>query len=114
VTLRLRFYDFSRATRSHTLPWPTAQTQTILAAARGLLAVALPTIEQQGLTLLGLSVGNLENDGAIQLALPFERGRASALDAVLDQVRVRFGASAVTRAVHLGRDLGLSVPMLPD
>ena len=34
VTLRLRFDDFSRATRSHTLRWPTAETRTILTAAR--------------------------------------------------------------------------------
>ena len=37
VVLRLRFDDFSRATRSHTLTEATAQTQTILAAARELL-----------------------------------------------------------------------------
>src|SRR5712691_5281714 len=37
VVLRLRFDDFSRATRSHTLPRATAQTKTILATARGLL-----------------------------------------------------------------------------
>ena len=45
------------------------------AAARGLLADARPTIERQGLTLLGISVANLENEDAVQLALPF--GRAS-------------------------------------
>jgi DNA polymerase IV len=114
VMLRLRFDDFSRATRSHTLSEATAQTQAILATARGLLATATPMIERQGLTLVGVSLANLHDDGAIQLALPFDRHRAGALDATLDDVRDRFGSAAVTRAVLLGRDQGLSVPLLPD
>jgi DNA polymerase IV len=114
VMLRLRFDDFSRATRSQTLPEATAQTQTILATSAGLLATAMPMIERRGITLLGLSLGNLEDDAAIQLALPLERRRASALDAALDQVRERFGANAITRAVLVGRDQGLTVPLLPD
>ncbi len=114
VTIRLRFDDFTRATRSHTLSEATAQTQTILATARGLLATAMPMIEHQGLTLVGVALSNLEDDDAIQLALPFDRQRASALDAALDEVRDRFGSAAITRAVLLGRDQGLSVPLLPD
>jgi DNA polymerase IV len=114
VTLRLRFDDFSRATRSHTLPEATAQTQTILATARGLLATAMPMIESQGITLLGVAFANLQDDGAIQLALPLDRSRASALDAALDDIRDRFGSAAITRAVLLGRDQGLTVPLLPD
>jgi DNA polymerase-4 len=114
VVLRLRFDDFTRATRSHTLFEATAQTPIILATARGLLWAAMPTIERHGLTLLGVALSNLEDDGAIQLALPLGRERASALDAVLDRVRDRFGSTAITRAVLLGRDQGLSVPLLPD
>jgi DNA polymerase IV len=114
VVLRLRFDDYSRATRSHTLVQATAQTQPILAAARALLAAAWPMIEREGLTLVGVAVGNLDNRGMIQLALPFDRDGGSALDAVLDAVRDRFGSAAINRATMLGRDLGLSVPMLPD
>ena len=114
VVLRMRFDDFSRATRSHTIAEATAQTPTILATARGLLAAATPMIERQGLTLIGLALGNLEDDGAVQLALPFDAQRASALDATLDSVRERYGAAAITRAVLLGRDQGISVPLLPD
>jgi len=114
VVLRLRFEDFSRATRSTTLIEPTAQTQKILATARGLLAAAMPLIERQGITLIGISLSNLEDDWAIQLALPFDRQRESALDAVLDDIRDRFGTKAITRAVLLGRDNHLAVPLLPD
>jgi DNA polymerase IV len=114
VVLRMRFDDFSRATRSHTLAEATAQTQVILATARGLLAAAMPMIERDGLTLIGLALGNLEDDGAVQLALPFDAQRAIALDAALDSVRARYGSEAITRAVLLGRDQGLTVPLLPD
>ena len=74
----------------------------------------MPLIERQGLTLVGLAIANLDDDDAIQLALPFDRSSGAALDAALDEVRDRFGAAAVTRAVLLGRDQGPSVPMLPD
>jgi DNA polymerase-4 len=114
VTLRLRFDDFSRATRSHTLMESTAQTQTILAEARELLAAALPTIQQRGVTLVGVALSNLDDDWAIQLALPFGRRSSIALDTALDAVRERYGTDAVTRAVLLGRDQGPTVPLLPD
>jgi DNA polymerase-4 len=114
VTLRLRFDDFERATRSHTMPEATAHTQTILVTARELFRTAMPMIQSRGITLVGLTLGNLLDDRAIQLALPFDRNHAGALDAALDQLRDRFGTNAITRAVLLGRDQGLSVPLLPD
>ncbi len=102
VVLRLRFGDFSRATRSHTLPAPTAETWAILAAARALLAAARPAIERRGLTLIGVAVTNL--DGAShQLSLPLDGPDRAAVDGVLDQVRERYGKEAITRAVLLGR-----------
>jgi len=114
VVLRMRFDDFSRATRSHTLMEATAQTQVILVAARELLTTSMPMIERQGITLLGITFTNLEDDAAVQLALPFDAQRATALDATLDTVRDRYGSAAITRAVLLGRDQGLTVPLLPD
>jgi DNA polymerase-4 len=114
VVVRLRFDDFSRATRSHTLPFATAHTETILATARALFASAAPLVERQGLTLIGVAVGTLDDDLPAQLVLPFERRSYDALDAVLDEVRVRFGPNAITRAVLLGRDQGLTMPLLPD
>jgi DNA polymerase-4 len=114
VVLRLRFDDFSRATRSRTLAQATAHTGTILGAARGLLADAGPVIERLGLTLVGVAVANLDDDDAVQLPLPFDRWSGGAIDAAVDEVRNRFGSRAVTRAVLLGRDEGLEVPLLPD
>jgi DNA polymerase IV len=111
VVLRLRFDDFSRATRSRTLPRPTANTETILIAARGLLEASVPLIEAQGITLVGVAVSNL--DDARQLVLPFER-HSDALDAALDEVRERFGIGAITRAVLLARGEGVAMPVLPD
>lgn len=113
VILRLRFGDFTRATRSHTLAQPTADTAVVLAALRAVLADARPLIEDQGITLLGISIANLDDARAVQLVLPFD-GHGRALDTALDGVRDRFGSASVTRAVLLGRDLGPSVPMLPD
>jgi DNA polymerase IV len=114
VVLRLRFDDFTRATRSHTVPEPTAETRTILVTARELLANAMPMIRGNGITLIGVTLGNLDRDDAIQLALPFDRTLAHPIDAALDDVRERFGSGAVTRAVLLGRDHDPSVPLLPD
>jgi DNA polymerase-4 len=114
VVLRLRYGDFARATRSCTLQQPTAETHTVLAVARDLLDSAMPTIERRGVTLVGVSVANLEHADAVQLALPLGGGDRAALDEALDAVRDRFGAQALTRAVLLGRDAGFIVPLLPD
>jgi DNA polymerase-4 len=114
VVLRLRFDDFSRATRSYTLPRATAETNAILATTRWLFATASPMIERRGLTLVGISVANLEDSAALQLPLPFDLRSREALDAALDEIRDRFGTTAITRAVLLGRDTGLVVPLLPD
>ncbi len=114
VVLRLRFDDFTRATRSHTLRHATAHTETLLLAARELLASATPMIAEQGCTLVGLAVGNLDDSRVLQLELPFERSAGVALDETLDELRGRFGSGVVSRASMLGRPVGPTVPMLPD
>jgi len=114
VVLRLRFEDFSRATRSQTLHRATANTQTILDTARALLAVAAPLIERRGITLVGIAVGNLDDVRLLQLPLPFDRRSSDSLDAALDAIWLRFGSTAITRAVLLERSRGITVPLLPD
>ena len=101
VVLRLRFDDFSRATRSRTLPRPTAHTGTLLAAIQELVVAARPIVADKGLTLVGISVANLSDDLPRQLILPFDDADM-ALDTALDRVRERFGSRSVTRAVVLG------------
>ena len=113
VVLRLRFDDFTRATRSLTMPRLTDQSETILDASRRLLANARRLIEERGITLVGISLTNLEHADRIQLSL-CEDWRPIALDAALDEVRDRYGSAAVTRAVLVGRDQGISMPLLPD
>ncbi|GAA0365648.1 DNA polymerase IV [Micromonospora gifhornensis] len=113
ITLRLRFADYARATRSHTLAKATADTPVVLGAARGLLRAAQPEIERRGVTLIGVAVGNL-GDGHVQLTLPWDRDPTAELDAAVDAVRERFGSTALTRAVLLGHDAGPEMPLLPD
>jgi DNA polymerase-4 len=114
VVLRLRFSDYARATRSHTLTEATAQTRPLLGVARDLLAAAGPLIRERGLTLIGVALTNLANADEVQLALPLERHHPTALDEALDTVRDRYGSDAIVRAVLLHRDQGIAMPHLPD
>jgi DNA polymerase-4 len=112
VTLRLRFGDFSRTTRSRTLPHPTAGTGTVLASARALLAAAMPTIERRGLTLLGVTVANLAAHA--QLELPLERRPDTALDDAVDELRDRFGRDAIRRGSSLRMRRSFPAWLQPD
>jgi DNA polymerase-4 len=112
VMLRFRFDDFTRATRSHSLDQATDDTATVLAVARGLLAATMERITSDGLTLVGLTIANLDDDDAVQLTLPFHH--RGPVDAVLDDVKEKYGSRAITRAVLLGHDDGIEMPHLPD
>jgi DNA polymerase-4 len=114
VILRLRFDDFSRVTRSQTIAQATAESRVLLGAARELLESAMPTIRARGCTLVGLSLTNLEDVDAVQLAFPVDRVRTLALDSAVDDVREKFGSSVLTRGVLLGRDSGIEMPLLDN
>ncbi len=116
VTVRLRFDDFSRATRARSLAHPTAATEPIRDVALSVLRAAAPMIERRGLTLIGLSVGNLHTvgDGSEQLLLPFGRKDPAGLDSAVDELRDRFGHAAITRASLIRQRSGFEVPKLPD
>jgi DNA polymerase-4 len=115
VTVRLRFADFSRATRSRTLPQPTAGSGTVLAAATYLLERATPLIERRGITLLGVAVSSLVPGwGGVQLELELARRSAWALDLALDEIRDRFGPDAIRRAASLARDPTFTPWLRPD
>jgi DNA polymerase-4 len=112
VVLRLRFADYSRATRSYTMAEPTLRTDVISRTAAALLRTSLPVIHERGITLIGIALTNLEDQDAVQLALPFDR--SIDLDAAVDRVRERFGSGSITRGALVGHDPGVWVPLLPD
>ncbi len=114
VVLRLRYGDFTRATRSHSLPEATSATEPIRFTASSLLRSVRPTIEAKQLTLIGLSVANLCNADAVQLALPLGYRQRPAVDETLDAITDQFGSSAIRRASQLTHGDGITVPMLPD
>ncbi|MCW2527672.1 MAG: dinB [Pseudonocardiales bacterium] len=114
VVLRLRFDDFTRATRSHTLPMPTSDTETVLSALRRTLADCESLIRSRGITLIGVALANLDDDDVVQLELPFERFDPTRLDGVLDNVRDKYGTASITRGVLLGTGELTNVPLLPD
>ncbi len=105
VVLRLRFDDFSRATRSHTIAEATQRTSTLLKVARGLLAASSAVIARRGLTLIGMALTNLCDQDAIQLALPFDRtsglGHRSST-----RCANASGPGAISRGALVGRDDG--------
>ena len=113
VVLRLRFGDFGRATRSHTLARPTSSSAPVLLAVRALLTVAMPVVERRGLTLLGITLTGLERGAGEQLVLPLDGHDRAALDAALDAVRERYGTAAIQRATLLRADRELGAWLLP-
>ena len=114
VVLRLRFGDYAKATRSHSVGSATDRTAVLLTVAQGLLSAALPEIAQRGITLLGVSLSQLRGADDLQPELPIDWGEGARLDDVLDAVRDRFGATSVARAAQLGHDPGWSTPLLPE
>ncbi|MCS3444119.1 DNA polymerase IV [Microbacterium phyllosphaerae] len=114
VVLRLRFGDFTKATRSRTLGSPTDRTAILLTVAQTLLAAARPEIAERGITLIGISLSQLDRVERVQPELPIDWGDEQRLDTVLDTLRDRFGAASVSRAAQLGRDPGWSSPILPE
>ena len=113
VVLRLRFGDFSVATRSHTVPEATNTTSTVLIPAQLLLNDVWPLACARGLTRIGISVTGLSSANNIQLSLPFTRRDTSSLDETLDAIHDRFGTASLRRAGKLHRSFA-DVPMLPD
>jgi DNA polymerase-4 len=114
LVLRLRFGDFTRATRSHTVGRPTGSTAVLVEVARALLVAAEPEIVERGITLIGVSLAQLRGTDDLQPELPIDWGDGARLDAVLDAVHDRFGGATVMRAAQLGRDPGWSAPLLPE
>ncbi|MEV4669456.1 DNA polymerase IV [Microbacterium sp. LWO12-1.2] len=114
VVLRLRFGDYTKATRSRSLRAPTDRTAVLLTVARALLAAGQTEITARGITLVGISLSHLDRVENVQPELPIDWGDDARLDTVLDTLRDRYGAASVSRAAQLGRDEGWSSPTLPE
>lgn len=113
ITIRVRFDDAARISRSHSLAEVTSSTPLVLATARSLVSATMPLIRRRGITLIGVTLSGLRPDIPGQLALPFDGHADDALDTALDRIRDRFGTTAITRGVLVGRDTGYAMPTLP-
>jgi DNA polymerase-4 len=118
VTLRLRFADMVAITRARTLVHASDATEVLAGAAVELLREQAEEVQSRGCSLVGLSVGDLTDTGNVddtaQLTLPFGSKARDGLDAALDELRERFGTTAIQRGSLLGRDRGFEMPKLPD
>jgi DNA polymerase-4 len=108
VTARVRFADMRSVTRSVTLPAPISDTRMLAEVAEALVHAALADYPQEKvISLLAISVSNLEEHPILQLELPIgledeacrpgsKRGRARwGADRAVDAVRDRFGWEAI-------------------
>ena len=103
VTLKVRFGSFSTITRSATGPDGLDTGPAIAAVARGLLDAVDPA---PGVRLLGVAVSGLAPAVGEQLSLGdgFDDGGWSTATRAVDDVRERFGATAIGPASLVGRD----------
>jgi DNA polymerase-4 len=108
VTVRVRFADLRSVTRSMTLPAAVSATASLAEIGEELVRAALADYpEEATISLLAISVSQLEDDRVLQMELPFEaasgrrrpgtrtataRGLA---DRAVDAIRERFGRDAV-------------------
>ena len=102
VQLKVRFADFSLITRSQTLPSPTDITHELWQTADEMLCQRLPP-GHLPIRLIGMGVSNFDAVGLVQGLLfdQDERQKQAGLDVATDQIRERFGSSALRRAASL-------------
>jgi len=100
--MKVRFADFSLITRSQTLPEPTDITHELWQTADEMLCQRLPA-SHLPIRLLGMGVSGFGGTGLVQGLLfdQDERQKQAGLDVATDQIRERFGSSALRRAAAL-------------
>jgi DNA polymerase-4 len=108
VTVRVRFADLRSVSRSVTLPAPISATTILAEVAEDLVSGVLANHpDERTISLLAISVSNLEEHAVLQLELPLgledearrpgsKRGIARwGVDHAVDTIRGRFGSAAV-------------------
>jgi DNA polymerase-4 len=105
VQLKVRFADFSLITRSQTLREPRDITDEPWRAADDLLCQRLPA-NHLPVRLLGMGVSGPDDTGLVQGMLfdQAERQKQSRVDSVADQIKERFGGTALRRGSSLQND----------
>ncbi len=102
--IKVRFADFRTITRSQKLSEPTNTTDELFGVVAALLETRLPA-KHLSVRLLGMGVSDIDASGRAQGQLfdEEERRRQRQLDQVADQVKDRFGTSALRRGTSLQR-----------
>ncbi|UCD08364.1 MAG: DNA polymerase IV [Dehalococcoidales bacterium] len=105
VTLKIRFSDFTTSTRSQTLRQPFDSNETIYSTGTRLLEKAMQN-EKQPVRLLGIGISGIVEPGGQTSMLDNEIQRVTRLTKTIDEIRDRYGFSAIqTGRTLLLRDI---------
>jgi DNA polymerase-4 len=100
VTLKLKSADFKIRTRARALSAPTQLASRIFAAGRDLLA---NEVGETRFRLIGIGVSNLDDANGDDFADLIDR-RAAEAEHAIDQLRSKFGRTAVVKGLALDED----------
>lgn len=98
LTVKIRRKDFTTYTRQCRIRPVTQQTRPLASAAAKLLDGWLKLQPRAAIRLLGVGAGDLTAAPQLELFEPPDAGKNRHLDAAIDTIRAKFGASALSRA----------------
>jgi DNA polymerase-4 len=101
VTVKIRRHDFKTYTRQCAVRPATQETKPLAAAAAKLLDEWIKAQPRTAIRLLGVGAGDLTAQPQLELFLAQESKKNQHLDATLDDIRAKFGNTAVSRASSL-------------
>ena len=104
VQVKIRRADFSTSTRQRSLHPPSNGTDTLYAAARGLLDEWRQENPGVAVRLLGFGGSELQPDRQADLFSDVDDSRKTEMDQAVDNIRDKFGSAAVGRARTLDDD----------